>query len=65
MKVLPAVGAPYITRKSVEYEAINTEPELNDRDAREYEVNSGATQLDFTSRPDDVTIPLVDTPLSS
>jgi hypothetical protein len=65
VKVLPAVGAPNTTRKSVEYDPINTEPELNDFEVREYEVNNGAAQLDFWSVPDDSTIPLVDTPLTS
>jgi hypothetical protein len=65
VKVLPAIGAPYGTTKSVEYDAINTEPELNDFDVKEYEVNDGAAQLDWWSVPEDSTIPLVDTPLTS
>jgi len=65
VNVLPAVGGANTTRKSVEYDPINTEPGLNEREVREYDVNNGAIQLDFWSVPDDSIIPLVDTPLTS
>ena len=51
--------------KSVEYDPISTEPEVNGVDVRAYEVNVFVTQLDCRLDPEDNTVPLVDTPLTS